>query len=275
MDFKQQQPLPKNEQKYHIENLRATRTFTKKLIEEMGDLVRSVVLFGSNTQNTLNKNSDIDLMIVLNNVSVFVTPELKEAYQIITNRLTQEISDKFHILTVNLSDLWDMARKGDPILVNMLRFGMPIFDRDLIEPMQYLLETGKIRPTKESIDNYSARASTLLDESNFHIKEALMDLYYAVIDQAHATLMIHNVLPPSPKEMPKIFRETFKDKKTLGKFSSEIEEFYTLSKELEHKGNTLSTGSYYDIMRKKAQRIISYLKEYNIKELKKKDNFDL
>ena len=241
----------------------------------MGDLVRSVVLFGSNTQNTLNKNSDIDLMIVLNNVSVFVTPELKEAYQIITNRLTQEISDKFHILTVNLSDLWDMARKGDPILVNMLRFGMPIFDRDLIEPMQYLLETGKIRPTKESIDNYSARASTLLDESNFHIKEALMDLYYAVIDQAHATLMIHNVLPPSPKEMPKIFRETFKDKKTLGKFSSEIEEFYTLSKELEHKGNTLSTGSYYDIMRKKAQRIISYLKEYNIKELKKKDNFDL
>jgi predicted nucleotidyltransferase len=275
MDFKQEQPLPKNEHQYHMENLRATRTFTKKLLEEMNDLVRSVVLFGSNTQNTLNKDSDIDIMIVLNNVSVFVTPELKEAYQIITKRLTQDISDKFHILTINLSDLWDMARKGDPILVNILRFGMPIFDRDLIEPMQYLLETGKIRPTKESIDNYSARASTLLEESNFHIKEALMDLYYAVIDQAHATLMIHNVLPPSPKEMPKIFRETFKDKKTLGKYSNDIEEFYTLSKELEHKSGTLSTGSYYDTMRKKAQRLISALHEYNSKELKNKTTFDL
>jgi predicted nucleotidyltransferase len=275
MDFKQQEPLPKNEHKYHMENLRATRTFTKKLLEEMGDLVRSVVLFGSNTQNTLNKDSDIDIMIVLNNVSVFVTPELKEAYHIITKRLTQEINDKFHILTVNLSDLWDMARKGDPILVNILRYGMPIFDRDLIEPMQYLLETGKIRPTKESIDNYTARASTLLEESNYHIKEALMDLYYGVIDQAHATLMIHNVLPPSPREMPKVFRETFKDKKTLNKYSNDIEEFYTLSKELEHKAGLLSTGSYYDTMRKKAQRLISALREYNSKQLKNKTSFDL
>ncbi len=275
MDFEQQKPLPKNEQKYHIENLRATRTFTKKLLEEMGDLVRSVVLFGSNTQNTLNKDSDIDIMIILNNVSVFVTPELKEAYQIITKRLSEEISNKFHILTVNLSDFWDMSRKGDPILINILRHGMPIFDRDLVEPMQYLLEIGKIRPTKESIDNYSARASTLLDESNYHIKEALMDLYYAVIDQVHATLMIHNVLPPSPKEMPKIFQETFKDKKTILKFKPLIEEFYVLAKELEHNVSTLCKGSYYDTMRNKAQRVISYLKEYNEKELKKKNNFDL
>ncbi len=275
MDFKQEKPLPKNEQKYHIENLRSTRTFTKKLLEEMGELVRSVVLFGSNTQNTLHKDSDIDIMIILNNVSVFVTPELKEAYQIITKRLSEEISNKFHILTVNLSDFWDMSRKGDPIIINILRHGMPIFDRDLVEPMQYLLEIGKIRPTKESIDNYTARATTLLDESNYHIKEALMDLYYAIIDQAHATLMIHNVLPPSPKEMPKIFQETFKQNKNLEKISKTIEEFYTLAKELEHNTSTLATGSQYDTMRKKAQKVIDFLKQYNEKELKKKDNFQL
>ncbi len=275
MDFEQKTRLPKNEEKYHIENLRISREFTKKLLNEMGELVRSVVLFGSNTTNTLTSDSDIDIMVVLNNTSVFVTPELKEAYQIISKRIINDISPKIHLLTVNLSDLWDMARKGDPVLINILRFGMPIIDKDLVEPMQYLLEIGKIRPTKESIDTYTSRSNTLLDEADFHIREALMDLYYSVVDQVHATLMIQKEMPPSPKDMPKLFRKVFSKNKSLLKFGSLIEEFYTLSKELEHKNSTNYTGSYYDTMKKKAQRLVSSLQEFNNKELKNKTYWEI
>ena len=275
MDFAQKKKLPKNELNYHIENLKYSREFSKKLIEEMGELVRSIVLFGSNTTDTLKKDSDIDIMIVLDNVSVYVTPELREAYKIITNKLTSQISDKFHIMTINLSDLWDMSRKSDPVLVNILRFGLPLFDRNLVEPLQYLLEIGKFRPTRESVNNYQARAHTLLHETQFHLKEALMDLYYAVVDQVHATLMIQNQMPPAPREMPKIFKQVFKSNSKLAGYSKVIDEIYKMAKDIEHKPLHKFTGVYYDEMRKKASDLIDNLSKFNESELKKKDIFEL
>ena len=136
MDFQQKKRVSSREQNYHIENLRIARGFSKDLILEMKELVRSIVIFGSNTHDTLKKDSDIDIMIILDNISVFVSDELREAYKIITNSLCNRYSSKIHLMTVNLSDFWDMARKGDPVFINILRFGMPIFDRDLVEPMQ-------------------------------------------------------------------------------------------------------------------------------------------
>src|SRR3989339_558306 len=103
MDFEQKTKPKPNEKNYHLENLKITRDFSKELLNEMGELVRSIVLFGSNSNNTQKKTSDIDIMIVLNNVSVFVTPELREAYKIITNKLNQSIAqNKIHLMTINL-----------------------------------------------------------------------------------------------------------------------------------------------------------------------------
>ena len=132
MDFEQKKRNSLNEEQYHIENLKCAREFSKGLLEEMNELVRSIVLFGSNTHDTLDKNSDIDIMVVLNNVTVYVSPELREAYTIILEKLSQKISPKLHIMTVNLSDLWDMARKGDPVLTNILRYGHALFDSCLL-----------------------------------------------------------------------------------------------------------------------------------------------
>ena len=274
MDFEQKKRLTENEKNYHIENLKIVRTFSKELIIEMNDLVRSIVLFGSNTKDTLKKESDIDLMIVLDNVSVFVSDELREAYRIIVNKLNNKFANnKIHLMTVNLSDLWDMCRKGDPVMINVLRYGMPIFDRDLIEPMQYLLEIGKIRPTRESIYNYMARSKTLIEETDKHLENSVLDLYYALIDMVHATLMSQKVTPPSPKDMPKIFSKTFRNK-PLGKYSNDIKEFYKISKEIEHKKKKV-TGSELDKMKKKIVKIISEMDKFVEKELEKKSNLDL
>ena len=94
MDFTQKKKLSANQEKYHIENLAIAREFSKELIKELKELVRSIVIFGSNTNNTLRKDSDIDLMIVLDNVSIFVTEELREAYHIIVKKLNSDIGKK-------------------------------------------------------------------------------------------------------------------------------------------------------------------------------------
>ncbi|MCA9495338.1 MAG: nucleotidyltransferase domain-containing protein [Nanoarchaeota archaeon] len=275
MDFTQKKRLSSNQEKYHIENLKIARDFSRELILEMKNLVKSIILFGSNTQNTLKKDSDIDIMVVLDNISVFVSPELKEAYRVISQKLVENNSSRLHIMTVNFSDLWDMARKGDPVLINVLRFGTPIFDRDIIEPLQYLLEIGKIKPTRETAYNYMARSQTLLDETKKHIHEAVLDLYYAIIDMVHSTLIIEKVEPKSPKEMPTVFEKTFKNNKQISKFSSEIKEFYKLAKDLEYGKVSDIKGSEYEKLEKKARNIITTLKTYNDKKLNNSDIFDL
>lgn len=274
MKFEQPKKINRNEEKYHIENLKIARDFSRDLLKEMNDIVRSIVLFGSNTNNTQKKDSDIDLMVVLNNVSIYVTPELREAYKIITNNLNQKIGkNKIHLMTINLSDLWDMTRKGDPVIINVLRDGIPIFDRDLIEPLQYLLEIGKIRPTKEAINNYIARSKTLFDETQKHIENSVLDLYYSVIDIVHATIMSQGITPPSPIEMPEIFSNTFKGK-PISKYSKEIKLFYKLAKDVEKSKKKIS-GKELDELKKKASKIISDLEQFCKKEISKKDMFEL
>jgi len=239
----------------------------------MKELVQSIVLFGSNSHNTQDKNSDIDLMIILDNVSIFVSEELREAYKVISNKLTQKHSNKLHILTVNLSDLWDMARKGDPLLINILREGIPLFDRNLIETMQYLLEIGKIKPTREAAYNYLSRSETLLEETKKHIHNAVLDLYYATVDIVHATLIVEKITPSSPKEMPRIFKETFKKTK-LEKYSKDIEEIYRISKEIEHTRYSNLNGKEFDKLQTKTKKLIQELKKHIEEKIKSSDIFE-
>jgi predicted nucleotidyltransferase/uncharacterized protein (UPF0332 family) len=274
MDFEQKKRNNINEKNYHIENLRLAREFSKKLILEMKELVRSIVIFGSNANDTLKKESDIDIAIILDNVSVYVSDELKEAYHIIINNLTENLArNKFHVLTINLSDFWDMARKGDPLYINILRYGVPLFDRDLVTPMQYLLEIGKIRPTVESIYNYSNRAKTLLNESSKHIENAILDLYYSVVDLVHSVLMSKKILPPSPREMPMIFKNEFKGTKNEKDFKI-IQKLYDISKDIEYERRKFE-GRDYDNLKKEVEKLFVSLNKIIEEELKKKDNFDL
>lgn len=275
MDFEQKKIINPNENDYHYENLKLAREFSKELLHELKELVRSIVIFGSNTNSTLTKTSDIDLMIVLDNVSVYVSPELRESYHIIVNKLISEISDKFHIMTVNLSDFWDMSRKGDPIMINILRYGLALFDRDLVTPMQYLLEIGRIKPTRESLLNYKARGETLLEENRKHLELALLDLYYAVVDSTHAILMLEKITPPSPKEMPELFEKYFGEDKDLSKYSTVISDFYKLSKDIEHKGNIQIDGKMYDKYYKLANSYVLDISKQIKLKLEKIDNFDL
>lgn len=274
MDINKKNHINNNQDKYHYENLKITRDFSKTLLLELDQVVRSIVLFGSNTHDTLNKDSDIDIMVVLDNVSVFVSEELSNAYNILLEKLTKEHKNKLHILTVNLSDLWDMARKGDPVLINILRYGVPIFDRDLIEPIQYLLEIGKIRPTRETAYNYMSRSETLINQTHKHLEEACLDLYYSIVDIVHATLISKNIMPPSPKHMPALFKEAFENT-PLEKYSNDIQFFYDLAKDIEHNSDRIINGKLYDLSNKKAINLFNELNKFTINQIKKTDIFDL
>lgn len=274
MEFKQNKKIVDNEENYHIENLKIVREFSRELILEMKSLVKAIVLFGSNANNTQDKNSDIDVMILLDNVEVYVTTELREAYRVIVNNLISRFDGKLHIMTTNFSDYWDMLRKGDPVMTNILRFGVPIYDTGVIEPMQYLLEIGKIRPSREAINNYLARSETLLNETEKHLHDAVLDLYYASVDIVHSVLMTKKIMPTSPKDMPKVFKKEFKGT-NIEKYSKTIDEIYKIAKKVEHEKILKFSGSEYDKLREKVEDMILNLKVYVQSKLEEESFLDL
>jgi len=276
MEFEQLNKVIKNEDNFHYDDLKIIRQFTKSLIDEMKSLVKAVVVFGSNAKvETAKQGSDLDIMIVLDNVNTYVTPELREAYKVIVGKLINDYGhDKLHLMTVNFSDYFDMSRKGDPVLINVLRTGVVIFDTNIISPMQYLLEIGRIKPTRETVFNYQSRAEILLAETEKHIEEAILDLYYAAVDIVHSSLIVKGIIPPSPKEMPDIFKNSFKGTK-LAKYSKTIDKLYKFSKDLEHKNISKFNGELYDNLRVETTELVNNLKEYNMNQIKKKDIFEL
>lgn len=260
MEFEEKKKIQVNQKKYHSQNTHIAREFVKEILPEMRELIKSCVLFGSNTKDTLQKDSDIDIMVVLDNVSVYVTPEMREAYQIIVKQITQKISPKLHIMSINLSDVWDMARKGDPLFINILRHGVCLYDKDIIEPMQYLLEIGKIRPTTESIVNFKARSEQLMNDYHTHLENCYFDLYYALVDGVHALLMSHEVTPPSPKEMSQIIPHYITSKK--GQELSEcMQDVYTRVKEIEHRNGGQINCKELDRVQKKIEKNLNFCYE--------------
>src|SRR4051812_25511898 len=65
------------------ESYKAALAFSKLLNKEFGDFLKAVVLFGSCAKNETTKQSDIDVLIIVDDVGRIITPEVTEAYRLI------------------------------------------------------------------------------------------------------------------------------------------------------------------------------------------------
>lgn len=235
-------------------DFKLSKKFAESLVKEMKEFVKAVVLFGSSAkqQKTIHEK-DIDVLIIIDDLIAILTEEVVETYRIITERTASKISKRFHITTMKLTNFWDYVRNGDPIVTNMLRDGYPLFDVGIFEPAQKLLSEGRVIPTKESIWAYYTRAPSTLQASDWHVMQAVLDLYWAVIDSAHAALMTHGQVPPAPDLMGDEIRRVLVNKKFLHKsYANEMDFFYNLSKKITHREIQRINGKEYDDYRKRA-----------------------
>lgn len=259
MEFKIKERRHHNISKYHSEDYNSAEKFSKKLEHELGDFLKAVVLFGSAGRDEKTPyEKDIDVLIIVNDLTIIVSPEVIEAYRIITERVAAGVSRRLHITTLKMSSFWDYVRAGDPISINMLRDGVPIYDTGFFEPLQMLLFNGKIRPSEESIWVYFSRAPTTLLNSRWHLLQASLDLYWAVIDAAHAALMRLGEIPPSPSQVSHMIRQKMVHKGIVPKkYADVMEFFYILSKKITHRQLQSITGKQYEEYYKSASDFVN------------------
>lgn len=233
--------------KYPRRDIQIARRFTKKIYKELGEFLVVVALFGS-TARSRRKSRDIDLLVVIDDVHVQVNRELIETYRIIIAKAVADIDPKrLHIQSMKLTAFWEYMRSGDPVAINILRDSIALLDVGFFDPLQTLLFMGRIRPSSESIWTYHSMSISSLNRAQNHVAMAIIDLYWATIDAAHAALMSLGEIPPSPEQVSEMMKKKMvKPGLIPERYATIMKHMYFLSKKITHKEQLNFTGEDYD-----------------------------
>lgn len=201
-----------------VEEKDIAQDFAARIYKKFDKLIKSVVLFGSQVKNTATSNSDIDIIIILDDASIKFDGELVAWYREELGKIIQAnpYKQELHINTIKLTTWWQDLVRGDPVVINILRFGEPILDfGGFFSPLKILLQDGKIRQTPESIYTCLQRAPGHLARSRISKLGTIEGLYWAMVDSSHAALMAAKQSPPSPEHVTIMLKEIFVDNKVL------------------------------------------------------------
>jgi len=236
--------------------------FAVKAYKKFQEVIKSIALFGSVAKNIPYKKSDIDIVIVVDDCTILWDEELIAWYrEELSKLLTQENYKKeIHINTITLSTFWKEIKEGDPVAINVLRYGEPLVDHGgFFNPLKVLLRRGKIRPTAEAIYITLQRAPMHLARSKYAILGAVEGLYWAMVDAAHAAIMTAGHIPPSPEHIYDMLKKTLP--KLNSRYRDDFKELYTIAHNITHGNVKILHGKQIDNLRKKAENFVDEMKK--------------
>lgn len=234
--------------------------FATKTYKKFGRMIKAIVYFGSSAKKESKPESDIDIIILLDDVSISWDEKLISTYREELGKIIQlnPYIRPLHVNTVKLSTWWKDLMIGDPIVLNVLRYGEALIDDGgFFMPQKALLLAGKIKPTPEAIYNLLERVPLHLLKSRNAIFGAVDGYYWACLDSAHAALMSLNVMPPSPEHVAEMMEENFVKNKLL---SSKIVDIYSdvhsLMKDITHGKITNVPGKTLDDLKGRTELFV-------------------
>ncbi|MBT6690596.1 hypothetical protein HN903_01640 [archaeon] len=212
--------------------------FAMKVYEKFDQMIKSVVLFGSSAKKVSTPGSDIDVIVIIDDVSVRWDEELIAWYREELGKIIvgNPYRKSLHVNTVKLSTWWDDMMKGDPVVINVLRYGDALIDfGGFFNPLRVLLKEGKIRSTPESIYTLLQRSPGHLTRARQLMLGVVDGLYWTMVDSAHAALISTGVQPASPEEIGFVLKKHFVEKKMLHKkYVKYYNEIRDVAKEIAH-----------------------------------------
>lgn len=247
--------------------------FATKTYKQFKNIIRSVALFGSVSKNEQNKDSDIDIIVIVDDAYVKWDLELVSWYREELAKLIEheKHGKRLHVNTITLTTFWERLINGEPVVINVLRYAQPLIDPgNFLSPLKALLINGRIRPTKEAINTVINRAPQHITRSKYHILKSLEDLYWAMVDSAHGALMRAKQTPPSPEHIPELLTNVFVNKNLLDvKYVDWFKEMYAIAHHL-GSGNIVDiSGRHIQMYRDRTEDFVNQM-TYLIKEIDKR-----
>jgi len=166
-----------------------------------------------------------------------------------------------HINTVKLSTWWEDLMRGDPIILNILRYGEAMIDTGgFFTPLKFLLLQGKIKSTPEAVYNCLQRAPMHIARSKAAELGTIEGLYWAMVDSAHAALIAKKVSPPSPEHIPMELKINFVDTNQLKvKYIQWMRDLTVLHKKISHREVKGLKGVEIDDWQAKTEEFLSVM----------------
>ncbi|PIN76752.1 hypothetical protein COV17_01200 [Candidatus Woesearchaeota archaeon CG10_big_fil_rev_8_21_14_0_10_36_11] len=247
MEFRMEKKENENIHKYPTDDLKIATKFATAVQKELQEFCVGVILFGSTARKKTTTESDIDVLVITDDASFPITEALIEGYRIIVENIIRTVSMKLHVTSMTFTSFWEHTRNGDPVVVNILRDGVALIDKGFFYPLQKLLTQGRVRPSEESVWRYFGRAPRTLLNSRWHLLQATLDLYWGVIDAAHAALMRAHQIPPTPEHVADLLEKAYVKHKLLeAKYVETMRRFYKISKMITHREIKEIKGAEYE-----------------------------
>jgi len=231
--------------------------FAEKAYQRFDKLIKSIVLFGSQTKGQSAPGSDIDIILIVDDAAINFDETLISWYREELGKLVQSNPYKkdLHINTIKLTTWWQDLTRGDPTVINIIRYGETLIDfGGFFKPLKILLQEGKIKATPEATFTCLNRVPGHIIRSRLAEISAIEGCYWAMVDSAQALLMAIRVLPPSPEHIALLLKQHFVDKRLLKmRYVTDLSELHRLHKEIVHGEIKNLDGDVIDTWQQKSE----------------------
>jgi len=248
--------------------------FSAKAYKKFQEIIKAIVLFGSISKNQPNPNSDIDLVIIIDDCTVNWDEELIAWYREELQKLIskQSYAQRLHINTITLSVFWEEIKEGEPIAINLIRYGQTLIDLgSFFNPLKAMLAKGKIHPTPEAVYVTMQRAEGHLDTARKNLLVAVEGFYWAMVDSAHSTLMALGITPPSPEHISELMlTHLVKTRRADKKYVEYYNEVRKLAKDIVYGNVRKVPGRKLDDLHSKTEQFVKYFRDLTMILIKDK-----
>jgi uncharacterized protein (UPF0332 family)/predicted nucleotidyltransferase len=235
--------------------------FAESVHRKFNAMIKASVLFGSQAKNSSSSGSDIDIILVIDDASINWDLELISWYREELGKIiaSKPYGEKLHVNTVKLTTWWHDLLHGDPVIINILRYGEALIDiGGFFNPLKALLISGKIRSTPEAVYAALQRSPGHLARSRAAEISAIEGVYWSMIDSAQAALITAGKIPPSPEHIPEMLSDVFVSNGMLKMSAVQaLRDLYNLHKSIMHREISDIKGAEIDQWQETAEKFLS------------------
>lgn len=262
-------------EKIREEKLKNVKKLKDKILEKYGSLVKCMVAMGSIARGEFKPKSDVDVFLVLDDTGKEIPLSEKEKIDDDVEEMAKKIDKSISIQpSYTLTEFWDYARVGHPIIYNFIKEGIPIYDAGFFMPVKRLLKAGRIPATREAIESYMEDApKKLMRAKTVKLLMLAEDCYYAMLNTAQAVLMFMGIEPPVPSKAYAEVKKYLVDPGILEpQYAEWLKEIIEIRKKIEHKELMDVTGAFVDEHVERAEKFVNKMFQLlNALEFRKKE----
>ncbi len=182
----------------------ALAEFSKALVEKYDGFIKAIWVYGSYAKGEAKPTSDIDVMILVDDVTKKVSIVTQNEIFLFSRFLAGRVRDKYKLKNEihiqpprGLTDWWDLLRSGEPWVFTGMRDSRVLYDPSgFVEPIKRLLMRGGLHGTKEKSFALLRRAKRKYEDLKKKLTiDVTSKILGAMVETAQAVLMYYGEPP--------------------------------------------------------------------------------